>query len=95
MILDCDTEAGQIIATLLRERDALRIEVERLSRKRESLRFWLTEAINEWEYAASYKGEHFREKHGDDAKILALREKLAETEEDARRSTEAQPKEGG
>ena len=33
----------------------------------------LLEAIEAWEYAAEYKGEHLQNKHGDDDEIARLR----------------------
>lgn len=37
----------------------------------------LAEALDEWEYASAYKGEHLAKKHGDAVRIAELRTLLA------------------
>lgn len=46
----------------------------------------LEEALDGWEYAASYKGDYLRNKHGDAEDIARLRALLAEADEAAGRS---------
>lgn len=67
----------------MQHRDYLKLagRYDVLQVERDALREALKEALDGWAYAASYKGDYFREKHGDDEDIARLRALLVRGEE--------------
>ena len=62
----------------LRERlDSAEHDNEELRDRLAKLEAALSEALDEWAYAAQYKGEHLAKKHGDTVRIAELRTLLA------------------
>ena len=57
----------------------LATENHRLLGRVQKLELALKDAIEEYEYACEYKGEHFVKKHGDRERIVELRAVLAHT----------------
>ena len=47
--------------------------IKQLRRERDEMLKSLNEALDAWEYSASYKGEYLEEKHGDRERVSELR----------------------
>jgi hypothetical protein len=71
VVRESEAARGALVGPLLTEIDALTFE-------RNELRTLLVEALEEWEYAVTYKGEYFDQKHGDSARIAEIRALIGE-----------------